>query len=302
MHETLNKKYIGNIDTVRRDGKTFIIRGWVVPVMELDTCSIGCEGFISIVPEERQDIYNLYKQSHINFLRSGFVIVIEPTKEDFAILVNGELTFTVKVDIMESILKPGIVQSQEIVVVDNFYSNPDAVRAYALQLDYVQEKNFYKGFRSIKSCIPSWIKGEFERYLTKPIQKFTDISGVFHYITSADALLHYTNTQDYVAMIHLTPNAPINTGISTFKSKITKLTHGATAADAAEFSSTTALLNSQSFNNNYQDRTNLEFMDSIANVYNRLVIFNAKSIHAATAYFGSNKEDSKLVHLFFFNC
>lgn len=301
MHETLNKKYIGNIDTVRRDGKNYIIRGWVVPVMELDACSIGCEGFISIVPEERQDIYNLYKQSHINFLRSGFVIVIEPTKEDFAILVNGELTFTVKVDIMETILKPGIVQSQELTVIDNFYSNPDAVRAYALQLDYIQEKNFYGGYRSTKSCIPSWIKQEFEKYLSKSIQKFTDISGTFQYSTCLDFLLHYINQQSYAAIIYLTPNAPTNTGISTFKSKITKLTHGATMADASEFNSTVSLLDNHSFNNNRHDRNNLESLDTIANIYNRLVIYNAKSIHAATSYTGQSKEDGRLVHMFFFS-
>lgn len=301
MHETLSKKYIGNIDTVKKDGKNYIIRGWVVPVMELDACSIGCEGFISIAPEERQDIYNQYKQSHINYLRSGFVIIIEPTKENFNILVNGELTFTVKVDIMESILKPSVIQSQEIVIVNNFYSNPDAVRAYALQLDYVQEKNFYGGYRSAKSCIPSWIKGEFEKYLSKPIQKFTDISGTFQYCTSLDPLLHYINQQDYVAIVYLTPNAPLSTGISTFKSKITKLTHGATISDASEFNSAAYLLDNQSFNNNRQDRNNLETVDSVANIYNRLVIFNAKSIHAATSYFGQYKEDSRLVHMFFFS-
>lgn len=301
MHETLSKKYIGNIDTVKKDGKNYLIRGWVVPVMELDTCSIGCEGFVSIVPEERQDIFNLYKQSHINYLRSGFVIIVEPTKENFSILVNGELTFTVKIDMMETILKPSIIQSQEITVVNNFYSNPDAVRSYALQLDYVQEKNFYGGYRSTKSCIPSWIKEEFEKYLAKPIQKFTDISGTFQYCTSLDPVLHHINQQNYAAMIFLTPDAPLSTGTSNFRSKITKLTHGATKADAAELSSTVFMLDGKSFNNNRHDRNNLETADSVANVYNRLVIFNGRSIHSVTSHFGISKEDSRLVHVFFFS-
>jgi hypothetical protein len=46
----------------------------------------------------------------------------------------------------------------------------------------------------------------------------------------------------------------------------------------------------------------MELVDSVANVYNRCVIFNAQSLHAAAGYYGDTKENSRLFHLYFFNC
>ena len=52
---------------------------------------------------------------------------------------------------------------------------------------------------------------------------------------------------------------------------------------------------------NYLDGTQFEKTDEVSNIYNRLVIFDAKKIHAATNYFGDNIHDSRLFQLFFFN-
>lgn len=45
----------------------------------------------------------------------------------------------------------------------------------------------------------------------------------------------------------------------------------------------------------------METFDSIGNVYNRLVIFNAQYIHGVTEYFGEDINNSRLFQLFFFN-
>jgi hypothetical protein len=42
-------------------------------------------------------------------------------------------------------------------------------------------------------------------------------------------------------------------------------------------------------------------VDQLGNVYNRLVIFNAAYLHSAVDYFGFNKENSRLWHMFFFD-
>ena len=44
-----------------------------------------------------------------------------------------------------------------------------------------------------------------------------------------------------------------------------------------------------------------EKVDEVGNVYNRLVLWDAQLIHAASEYFGDNPENSRLFHLFFFN-
>ena len=49
------------------------------------------------------------------------------------------------------------------------------------------------------------------------------------------------------------------------------------------------------------DKTITEPVDSIGNVYNRLVIFNAGLLHSALGYFGYNKNNSRLWQMFFFD-
>ena len=49
------------------------------------------------------------------------------------------------------------------------------------------------------------------------------------------------------------------------------------------------------------NKENWETVDSIGNVYNRLVIFNAQYIHAVSEYFGEDITNSRLFQLFFFN-
>ena len=49
------------------------------------------------------------------------------------------------------------------------------------------------------------------------------------------------------------------------------------------------------------DKTDLKLVDVAGNVYNRLILFNAQAIHAASEYFGDSKENSRLFQIFFFD-
>jgi hypothetical protein len=55
------------------------------------------------------------------------------------------------------------------------------------------------------------------------------------------------------------------------------------------------------FNSGYYDSTQFDEVDVVGNVYNRIVLFNAKLIHAAPVYFGTNVENGRLFQLFFFD-
>src|SRR5690606_12730636 len=99
----------------------------------------------------------------------------------------------------------------EIIIVDNFYKDPDVVRNYALSQELFEEKEFYKGKRTKKSYVPDWIKEEFETLLGKKITEFVGATGIFQYCTSQDALVYHYDLQEYAAMVYLTPNAPIDT-------------------------------------------------------------------------------------------
>ena len=51
----------------------------------------------------------------------------------------------------------------------------------------------------------------------------------------------------------------------------------------------------------YYDSTKFDLVDSIGNVFNRLFIFDAQSIHDASQYFGQTMTDSRLFQIFYFD-
>jgi hypothetical protein len=180
-------------------------------------------------------------------------------------------------------------------VVDDFYDDPMAVREYALKLDYV-ESDYHRGKRTEQQHIFPGTKEAFERVMGKPITKWSETYGMcgrFQHCTSEDALVYHYDIQTLAAIIYLTPNAPFLTGTSLIAHKKTKIRH----------------LSDPNINDAFMDNgvryhldgTPFEPVDIIGNVFNRLIIFDAQCIHQATQYFGTNKYNSRLFHIFFFD-
>ena len=90
-------------------------------------------------------------------------------------------------------------------------------------------------------------------------------------------------------LIYLTPDAPYSCGTSLFAHKGTKL------RNENDFGNTNV------FEGGYYDKSKFELVDTAGNVFNRLVLFDAKCIHSANEYFGTNLTNSRLFHLFFFD-
>ena len=55
------------------------------------------------------------------------------------------------------------------------------------------------------------------------------------------------------------------------------------------------------FKNGHYDGTEFDLVDVVGNVYNRIVLFDARLIHAATQYFGNEINNGRLFQLFFFD-
>lgn len=179
-----------------------------------------------------------------------------------------------------------------LFVVDNFYSNPDHVRNIALSAEYVEDLRFYKGFRSKKQWIWEGTKEAFEKIIGQPITRFSEYHGQcgkFQYTTAKDPQVYHYDGQTWAAMIYLTPNAPMQSGTNLLASKINSARHADDPTIDAAFSG------------GFLDSTKFDIVDSAANIYNRLVIMDARCIHAAGPYFGQSIADGRLIHLFFFD-
>ena len=181
---------------------------------------------------------------------------------------------------------------KKLFVVDNFYKNPDEIRDFALNyVEYKEDLRWYKGLRSTVTYLPKGIKEVFENIIGEKITEFEShgFNGIFQITSSSDPQVYHYDEQKWAAMIYLTPNAPIESGTRLHKSKINGTRHSSEQnVDLA-------------FNGDFYDGTKFETVDSIGNIYNRLVIMEAKNIHSAGPYFGSTISDSRLIHLFFFD-
>lgn len=181
---------------------------------------------------------------------------------------------------------------KRIFIVDNFYSNPDAIREYALtQVEYTQDAKWYKGYRSKTSFLPPGIRKAFEDVLGQPLISFPEegVNGCFQIMVASDPQVYHYDQQQWAAMIYLTPGAPVESGTRLHKSR------------GGYFRHKNEIGIDDYFKGNFYDSTKWEIVDSVANFYNRLVIMDAKCVHSAGPYFGDNFNNGRLTHLFFFD-
>lgn len=182
--------------------------------------------------------------------------------------------------------------NKRLFVVDDFYTNPDEVRQFALtQVEYEGSSPFYKGKRSTSQYIVDGLQQSFEHIMNMKLKPLSThgMCGRFQILTAEDPIVYHSDSQKWAGVIYLTPNAPHDSGTLLLKSRTTN------ARNPNDIGY------SESFQNGFYDKTQFDIVDCIGNVYNRLVIFDAQMIHAATNYFGNRDDNSRLTHLFFFD-
>lgn len=184
-----------------------------------------------------------------------------------------------------------------VAVVDNFYENPDEVREFALNQEYV-EGGFGRGFigrRTEQQFLFPGLKERFEGIIGKKITAWEEygMNGRFQIAWAGEPLVWHCDSQTYGGMLYLTPKAPYQCGTTLYAHKKTRArTYYDEGWDVewGKENGTTHL-----------DGTPWEPVDVMGNVYNRLVIFDGSCIHSASQYFGSCKENARLWQMFFFD-
>lgn len=180
---------------------------------------------------------------------------------------------------------------KRLFIVDNFYENPDDVRNFALSLEYESDIRWFKGLRSKLKFKPAGLKESFESIIGEKITVFDEhhYNGCFQITTAEDPQVYHHDVQKWAAMIYLSPDAPAESGTRLHRSKIS----GARHADDTTIDN--------AFAGGFIDSTKFDTIDNAGNIYNRLVIMDARCIHSAGPYFGTNNTSGRLIHLFFFD-
>lgn len=191
----------------------------------------------------------------------------------------------------------------QIAVVDNFYENPDAVRELALRQTFRENIANHKGARTREKFLFPYQKEAFERLLGVKINGWLthQYNGIFQYCTEDQPIVFHSDQQAYAAVIYLTPDAPVDCGTSFYRSKETGVRRPAGEDDARRLGVSIDEANKRTYHRKLLSPEAWDLVDTVGNVYNRLVIWDAQLIHAASRYFGDNVNNSRLFHLFFFD-
>ena len=181
--------------------------------------------------------------------------------------------------------------SPTLWVIDNFYEDPLAVRNFALSLDY-HFSDYHRGRRTEHQYEIPGTKERFETIIGKKVTNWMETHGMcgrFQHCTCEDALVYHADAQTWAATVYLTPDAPYECGTSLLAHKETRIRHVDTPGSDVIWAK------------KHLDPTPWDHIDVVANVFNRLVIWDAKCPHAASKYFGYDKYDFRLFHMFFFD-
>jgi len=178
-----------------------------------------------------------------------------------------------------------------IWVVDNFYNDPMRIREFALSQEF-NLSEYHRGKRTEHQFEIPGTKEAFERIMGMKISNWTETHGMcarFQHCTCEDALVYHADYQTWAAAVYLTPDAPYECGTSLLAHKKTGIRHVNIEGSDVIWA------------NGHLDSTPWEPIDVVANVFNRLLIWDGKCPHSASKYFGYDKYDSRLFHMFFFD-
>jgi len=194
-------------------------------------------------------------------------------------------------------------QNCELIVVDNFYGNPNQLREFVLNQEFMVEGNFpgkrTKSFanQSLKDVIQKYIEPFSGKIIDFPMPINTNINnkiynGAFQYTTSRDrSWVHIDGHNNWAGIIFLTPDAPLSSGTGFYQ-----FYDGTTNED--EMIKNNSKHNIDCFS---QDTTKWKLVDQVGNVFNRLILFNSKRYHMSMDYFGDSIENGRLFQVLFFS-
>ena len=201
----------------------------------------------------------------------------------------------------------GLKMVDGLKIIDNFFDDPDSVRAHAITLRTYEPCDFYSN-GGIFSGYRTPIKEQsIEEYITKKIKsifnkKIIFLSQVFHLntITSVLGCPHTDNggirNSDIAGVIYLNKNAPIGSGTSLYESEHDEIEHYLAKMQILYDVSLPPRnpIKMQIAKEINAFKSKLKIAASSENVFNRLIVYPASVYHSPENYFGETLEDGRL--------
>jgi hypothetical protein len=307
MYNTKIPNVLMNVERVFQDIGETTFEGWIYSTENKTIDSLVIEDkSIDTIWHDRPDVVEYFKGT-IPSNKIGFTITLQNNilSKNLYIMFDGSNTVLELTSLLKEVVsKSGFNRTdKDVIVVDNFYANPDLVRGYAMNNLEFAPSNYHKGQRSQSRYIIDGTKEKLEEVLGKKITNWNNggyANGVFQFCTADQPIVYHVDSQMYAAMVYLTPDAPPQTGTAMYRSKVTGISSfpGKESRMGDEYVDTFRGNNKEM---NFFDGTQFEKIDDIGNVYNRLVIFNSSQLHAATEYFGDAIDNARFFHMFFFD-
>lgn len=196
--------------------------------------------------------------------------------------------------------------NKRLLVCDDFYEDPDEVRRFALAQEFRHNPTDHKGQRTVhRFCFPG-VREKIEALLGERVTAWDGhgYNGVFQFCVGGDQIVYHSDVQKWAGVVFLTPDAPPQSGTTLYRSRRTK---GRTVDESVEimrrnrgFYPKPADAEREMYHGKLLDPTAWEAVDVVGNVYNRLVVWDARLVHAASCYFGDSKDNGRLFQMFFF--
>jgi len=190
----------------------------------------------------------------------------------------------------------------QLIIVDDFYSDPDEVVAWAKTLEFTKGNGNHPGWRTLQITGNESVKNQIQ-HIVRPFGGEITMwdwhpNGTFSKANVTDInWVHADCYNVWAGVVYLTKDAPLNSGTTIYKHIPTGLTSAPRFLDG---SLDQELLSKA--HKDGQDKTKWEPIEVTSNVYNRLVMYKGDLFHTATNYFGSDYEDDcRFFQTFFFN-
>lgn len=179
------------------------------------------------------------------------------------------------------------LNNKKLFVVDNFYTNIDEVRNFFLSETFVNNIS-NKKYNNNKT------KEYFESLLNNKIQNWDNPKNGLCYLRDVSTRFEIgSNTCDakWIGILFLDNNILRKSGVSFYR-----------FTDGTNYPSECLIKNNQIMIENYnQDATPWQKTDTICNIHNRMILFDADTFYSLDNPYGKTKESSQMIQMFFFN-